>query len=90
MFAFVGKNRYHDMPLAERLCYFQRGATCSSRGDSNKHSFFGREPPRISRCLFIGDGNDFVDDLAIEHGRNKTGADSLNFMKARLPAGDHR
>ena len=66
MFAFVGKNRYYDMALAQRFCHIQRGTTRGSGGNSHEQPFFGREPPRISRCIFIGDGNDFVDDLAIE------------------------
>lgn len=84
MLAFVGKYGYYDMAFPERFGDAERRTTGGSRRNADEKAFFRGEPATVVGCFLVPDGYDLVEDLPVEHSRNKSGANPLNLMIAWL------
>lgn len=65
-------------------CSFNAAATAAPEEIPGKNTFFFHQTTCGRNGFFIGDANDFVDQLEIKVSRDKTSANTLNFMRARF------
>src|SRR5258708_3409159 len=84
----LGKGRDDgDDHLSNHLrarAYLERGSDGRAGRDTYGNAFKPRCLTRGLECGLVRDGDDLVDDLPIENGRNEARADSLNFVRSRL------
>src|SRR5687767_13666613 len=77
MLAFIREHRYDDAAFAEVLSDFQSRAARSTGRDADKQTFLRGQPASVGRCFLIAHRDDFIENLAIEHCRNESSADTL-------------
>src|SRR5271157_5250878 len=86
-----GQNHDDQFPLIFRAARHLQGRDYRrSRGDADEQTFFQREPARHVDGVVIADGDDLVDVVPTQDAGNKTGPNSLNFVRAWLSAGKNR
>src|SRR5580698_4697 len=66
-----------------------RNHSCSRR-NANQQTLFEWKPSRHIDCVIIAYRDDFINIFATQNARNKTGTNSLNFVRRWLSAGKHR
>ena len=73
-----------------------RWATSSAAHSAAPHEMPARMPSRaaaacaVAMASLVGAGDDLVEDVAVEHGRDEARADALDAMRARRAAREHR
>src|SRR5579863_7477928 len=90
-FAGVGKDNDQRFSLALRSRrIFQSRRHCGSAADPRDDPLLFGQARRHLKGLFVGHGDDLVDELHVQHIGNETGAQALDAVLARLAAGEDR
>ena len=72
-----------------RLATLSAAADGGSGGDADQQAFLFGQAAGVVERLLVGDLDDFVDQLGVQHAGDKAGADSLDLVRAGLAAGEH-
>src|SRR5262249_1537367 len=90
--ALAGVTEHHrdDLTFSQTLRDLQRCATIRSRGNPDQDSFFARKAPREFRRVLVAALDYFMVRVGVEVFRPEAGPDSLDLVKAGLPARQHR
>ena len=81
-----GRKDNHNILIGKGFVFlkFQRGGHGGTGGNPRQDAFFFHQTACGGNGFVVGDGDHFIDQLQIEVTRNKTCADTLNFMRARF------
>src|SRR3989442_540964 len=88
--ALAGRGDDDDDHLAGALFaapYFKSRDDRRAAGDSGEDSLLARQPPSHLHRVRILDGDDLIQDIAIQDGWHKGRADPLNLVRPALAAG---
>ena len=62
-------------------CDLEGGCDGGTGRDTDEEAFLKRKTTRGGDGFIVAYGDDFVDQLRVENGRDETGANSLNFVR---------
>ena len=90
--ALAGVGQHDRDPLAlglGALRDLERGVQRGAAGDAGQHALAARGQARGLERVLVVDGDDLVEQRAVEHRRHEARADALDLVRAGPAAGEH-
>src|SRR3954468_9468612 len=89
--ARVGQDRHDPRPARLRAArHLERGVQRRAAGDAGQDALGPRQRAGALDRILVADGDDLVEQVALEHGRHEARADPLDAMRPGPAAAQHR
>ena len=90
-FAGIGQKRHDDLACVFRaLCKLCCRKDCRAGGDAHQNALAARQRAAGRKRVLVLHGENLIVNVGVQRIRHKARADALNFMRARLAAGEDR